>query len=463
MSFSAEKKVGLVFFLGIALLSVFTIMLTDINIFKKQYSFDVIFETVGGLERGDKVTLGGMVVGEVKALKYERGKIRVALNIDRDVEIPKDSIFKLGDTGLLGGKRVDIVWGNEDSGFIDPGAEMIGQTSPGLSEAIASLGEAGDKVDEILTSVKDTTDKISRGEGTVGKLITEEEIYNDIRRISDRIVRGEGTIGKLINDAELYNDLKKLFADLKKIIEDNREKVDEIVAELKEATPSVRKTMKNLEEITDKINQGKGTIGKLINEEEFYTEAQSTLASVNTASQKLSDMVSKAERIRIYIGAEYAYNTRNKHGLGKVYLEIEPSPSKLYRVGVSILSGEGTEADTTDSPDSEIDAQIGLRFFDNRLTIRAGLLEGRVGGGLDFRIWDRDVVATVEGRAVWTKEKDENIDPFLLRAFVDVNVFWGFYLRVGGDNLVDEPGFYGGAGLRIRDEDIKNLFAFMSI
>ena len=463
MGFSAEKKVGLVFFLGIALLAVFTIMLTDINIFKKQYSFDVIFETVGGLERGDKVTLGGMVVGEVKSLKYERGKIRVTLNINRDVEIPEDSIFKLGDTGLLGGKRVDIVWGNEDSGFIEPGAEVIGKTSPGLSEAIASLGEAGDKVDEILTSVKDTTDKISRGEGTVGKLITEEEIYNDIRRISDRIVRGEGTIGKLINDAELYNDMKKLFADLKKIIEDNREKVDGIIAELKEATPSVKKTMKNIEEITDKINQGKGTIGKLINEEEFYNDAESTLASVNTASQKLTDMVSKAERIRIYIGAEYAYNERNKHGLTKAYIEIEPSPSKLYRLGVSMLSGEGTEADTTDDPHSEIDAQIGMRFFDNRLTVRAGILEGRVGGGLDFRIWDRDVIATVEGRDVWSKEKDENIDPFLLRAFVDVNVWWGFYLRVGGDNLLDEPGFYGGAGLRIRDEDIKNLFAFMSI
>ena len=463
MGFSAEKKVGLVFFLGIALLAVFTIMLTDINIFKKQYSFDVIFEAVGGLERGDKVTLGGMVVGEVKSLKYERGKIRVTLNIDRDVEIPEDSIFKLGDTGLLGGKRVDIVWGNEDSGFIEPGAEVIGKTSPGLSEAIASLGEAGDKVDEILTSVKDTTDKISRGEGTVGKLITEEGIYNDIRQISDRIVRGEGTIGKLINDAELYNDMKKLFADLKKIIDDNREKVDGIIAELKEATPSVKKTMKNIEEITDKINQGKGTIGKLINEEEFYNDAESTLASVNTASQKLTDMVSKAERIRIYIGAEYAYNERNKHGLTKAYIEIEPSPSKLYRLGVSMLSGEGTEADTTDDPSSEIDAQIGLRFFDNRLTVRGGLLEGRVGGGLDFRIWDRDVIATVEGRDVWSKEKDENIDPFLIRAFVDVNVWWGFYFRVGGDNLLDEPGFYGGAGLRIRDEDIKNLFAFMSI
>jgi len=70
-------------------------------------------------------------------------------------------------------------------------------------------------VDEILTSVKDTTDKISRGEGTVGKLITEEGIYNDIRQISERIVRGEGTIGKLINDAELYNDMKNFLPILK--------------------------------------------------------------------------------------------------------------------------------------------------------------------------------------------------------------------------------------------------------
>lgn len=463
MSFSAEKKVGLVFFLGIALLALFTILLTDINIFKRQYSIDVIFEQVGGLERGDKVTLGGMIVGEVKVLKYERGTIRVVLNINRDVEIPRDSVFKLGDTGLLGGKRVDIIWGNEESGIIEPGAEVIGRPSPGLSEAIASLGEAGDKVDEILTSIKEITAKVSRGEGTVGKLIAEDDIYNDIRRISDRISRGKGTLGKLINDAELYNDLKKLFADLKKIIEENRGKIEEIVAELKDAAPSIKKTMKNLEEITDKINQGKGTIGKLINEEDLYTDAQSTLTSVNTASQKLTDMVSKTERIRIYIGAEYAYNTRNKHGLTKAYIEIEPSPSKLYRLGVSLLSGEGTEAETSDSPHSEIDAQIGLRFFDNRLTIRAGLLEGRMGGGLDFRIWDRDVVATVEGRAVWSKEKDENINPFLLRAYVDVNVWWGFYLRIGGDNLIDEPGFYGGAGLRIRDEDIKNLFAFVSI
>jgi len=205
------------------------------------------------LERGDKVTLGGMIVGDVKDLVQERGKIRVLVNIDRDIEIPRDSVFKLGDIGLLGGKRVDITWGHESSGFIRPGDEIIGESSPGLSEAIASLGEAGDSMDEILASIKDTTAKIARGEGTVGKLIAEDKVYNDIRRIADQLAQGRGTIGRLINDSVIYDDIKKFFADLKKIIKENRGKVQEIVAELKETTPSIKKTMKNLKEITEKI------------------------------------------------------------------------------------------------------------------------------------------------------------------------------------------------------------------
>ncbi len=462
MGISAEKKVGILFFLGVALLAVFTIVLTDIRIFKKQYQVTVTFDQVGGLERGNKVALGGMEVGTVKELSQKKGRIQVVLAIDEAVEIPRDSIFRLGDIGLLGGKRVDIVWGDEETGYLSEGDRIEGKSSPGLSEAISSLGDAGENVDQILVSVRETTEKISRGEGTVGKLINEDDIYRDIRSISERIAAGEGTIGKLVNDPEIYEDLKKLFADLQALVEENRRKVEEIVEQFQEAAPSIKGTSRNLEEITDKINRGQGTIGKLVNEDDLYTDARATLATVDTAGGKLTDMLTKAERVRIFIGADVAYNTRSKRTLTKAYFEIEPTPSKLYMVGFSLLAGEGTEADRTDDPSTEIDAQIGLRFFDNRLTVRGGLLEGRVGGGLDFRIWGEDLVLTVEGRDVWSKEKDENIDPFLLRAYVDTNIWWGFYLRLGGDNLLDEPGFYGGGGLRLRDDDIKALFGFVS-
>ncbi len=463
MTLTAEKKVGILFFLGLALLAVFTIVLTDIRIFRKQYRVTVTFDQVGGLKTGDKATLGGMEVGTVKSLAQKKGRIQVVLAIDERVEIPKNSVFRLGDIGLLGGKRVDIIWGDEASGFLADGDRLEGKSSPGLSEAIASLGEAGDNVDRIMVSIRESTEKISRGEGTVGKLINEDDLYRDIRAISGRIATGQGTIGRLVNDPELYEDLRKLFADLQGLLAENRRKVEEIVEEFQEASPSIKGTARNLEEITDKINRGEGTIGKLVNEDGLYTEAQTTLATIGTAGQKFEDMLAKAERVRIFLGAEAAYNSRNQHSLTKAYVEIEPTPSKLYRVGFSLLAGEGTEADRTDDPSTELDAQIGLRFFDNRLTVRGGLLEGRVGGGLDFRIWGEDLVLTVEGRDVWSKEKDENIDPFLLRAYIDTKVWWGFYLRLGGDNLLDEPGFYGGAGLKLRDDDIKLLFGLISL
>jgi phospholipid/cholesterol/gamma-HCH transport system substrate-binding protein len=318
----------------------------------------------------------------------------------------------------MGGKRVDISWGEETNAFLASGAEIRGITTPGLSEAIANLGESGAKIEKILVSTQEVADRLARGEGTVGKLLKEEQVYEDVKAVAD---------------------------------------------EMKDAAPRLNRTLANLEEITQKINQGEGTIGKLISDDEVYQSAQETLASVKTASQKLTTLASRAERVEFYIGAQSAYNIDTRRYLSKVYVQIEPTSSKLYYLGFSRLAGPGTESETTDEPDNEFDAQIGLRFFSDRLTVRAGLLEGRVGGGLDWRIWDRKLVATVEARDVWTKEKDEGISPFLLRAYVNLDLIWGFYLMAGGDNLLDHPAPIVGGGLRLRDDDIKALFGVASL
>lgn len=436
MAISAEIKVGVVFFIGVCILVLFTLIFTDIHLFRKYYTLDVLFDSVGGLEKGDKVTLGGMEVGDVKDLTMEENIIRVRLAIRSEIKIPATSIIKVVDVGLLGGKRVDIVWQEPTSEFFGPGMEIRGESSPGLSGALERLGESGEKVEEILTSTK---------------------------QIADKIARGEGTIGKLVSEDTMYQDAQKFFAELRQLIEENRAKVSGMVDELREAAPKLKRTLGNLEEITAQINRGEGALGRLVKDEEIYEQVNQTLSSVKTASQKLTDLASRAERVRFYIGAETTYNIDTKKYLSKTFIKIEPTSSKLYQVGVSILSGPGTEASTTDEPDVELDAQIGLRFFDDRLTVRAGLLEGRVGGGFDFRIWEERLVATVEGRSVWTKEKDEGIEPFLLRARLTADLFWGFYVHIGGDNLLDDAAFSAGAGLKIRDDDIKSLFGIVSL
>jgi phospholipid/cholesterol/gamma-HCH transport system substrate-binding protein len=47
--------------------------------------------------------------------------------------------------------------------------------------------------------------------------------------------------------------------------------------------------MTNLREILEKINQGQGTVGKLVNEQEFYKNAKLTLQKVDKATESLED------------------------------------------------------------------------------------------------------------------------------------------------------------------------------
>ncbi|MBC8095443.1 MAG: hypothetical protein H7Y43_06500 [Akkermansiaceae bacterium] len=47
--------------------------------------------------------------------------------------------------------------------------------------------------------------------------------------------------------------------------------------------------MTNLKEILEKINQGKGSVGKLVNDQEFYRNAKLTLQKLDKATEGLED------------------------------------------------------------------------------------------------------------------------------------------------------------------------------
>ena len=115
---------------------------------------------------------------------------------------------------------------------------------------------------ETLGNFKNITAKLERGEGTLGKLINDEEAYRDIKKtlvavrdVAEKLQRGEGTLGKLINDDEAYED--------------------------------VRRTLVALRDVAEKLQRGEGTLGKLINDDEVYQDARATLANLRHLSEKL--------------------------------------------------------------------------------------------------------------------------------------------------------------------------------
>jgi phospholipid/cholesterol/gamma-HCH transport system substrate-binding protein len=79
--------------------------------------------------------------------------------------------------------------------------------------------------------LKEISDRLAKGEGTLGKLLSEDDqVYADLaatlasfRGMSESIAKGEGTIGKLVSDEELYDEFKALVREGRAAVDDIRE------------------------------------------------------------------------------------------------------------------------------------------------------------------------------------------------------------------------------------------------
>ena len=419
MAKSTEVKVGLVFFLGLGLLIIVTIMVRqgELGLNKKGYLIDVLFSSVGGLRKNDAVELAGMEIGKVEHLEIREGKIKVHLRIDEGIKIKKDSKIIIIEKSLLGGMVVSISMGSPEAETVSPGSILTGEKLTGMTEFIAKASIIGEKAENTLGEIDEITKKIAAGEGTIGKLINEDNIA---------------------------------------------EKAEKTLDELGKAIPKLTSTFERVDRITEKIEKGEGTIGKLVAEEELYENVSETLESAKTVAEKVGEFTERIEKVRTYIGVDSAYNEDSANTLTKIYLRIEPRPHKLYLAGASVLTGSGTEWDEKDEADLELDLQLGRRFFDDKkLTGRVGLFESRVGAGIDYAFNNRFSLS-VEGRDTWTREKNEDIDHFLLRSRLQCKIYRGLSFHIGADNILDETAFNFGLRLEFIDEDIKYILGALS-
>src|SRR6185369_13551383 len=92
-----------------------------------------------------------------------------------------------------------------------------------INSAASRLDAASDRIDKI-------TAQVQSGNGTVGKLIYDDKLHQDasaaiasLKNITDRIDRGEGTLGKLAKDDQLYNNLNALSSESVKLLYDFRQ------------------------------------------------------------------------------------------------------------------------------------------------------------------------------------------------------------------------------------------------
>ena len=308
-----SARVGLFFLLGVALIWVTFETLSEGKISRsKGYTLVAQFKSLKELKTGDEVRQAGVKVGSVVETRLQGRRAEAVLLVDARVQIAKDASATIGMAGLLGSNYVSFDLGSESSAYYAPGDAVLTIESPDLNTIVTELGDVGKKVDQALSQFSGAMGG-KDGEGLIGKLdrlvdtnsTRIGEITTNLKNVTDKLDRGEGTLGKLINDPKLHDDLLVSVGDIKSAAAQAKDFVTNaqaIVAQVKsgqgtlgvlvydqDAGNNIKVVTKNLREISDKINQGQGTLGRLISDDSLYLQAQGTLKKADRMIDGLDD------------------------------------------------------------------------------------------------------------------------------------------------------------------------------
>jgi phospholipid/cholesterol/gamma-HCH transport system substrate-binding protein len=241
--------VGLFIFIGLVFLLGGILMVGNLHeTFKRKIQVISFFDDVNGLKKGDNVWFSGVKVGTVNSIYFHsRTKVEVFISVDvkAQVYIRRDSKVKISTDGLLGNKILVIYGGSENSAGIN----------------------AGDTLSVEKTFVQE--DMVSTLQESNKNLLA---ITNDMKIISKRLVSGEGTAGKLLSDNSLYNH------------------ADATAASLQRASLKAEKLFNTLNEFGDKLNK-QGTLAN-----EVVTDTI-TFSSLRLASKKIKSITDSAAQL----------------------------------------------------------------------------------------------------------------------------------------------------------------------
>jgi phospholipid/cholesterol/gamma-HCH transport system substrate-binding protein len=141
-----EIGTGLFVLLGFAALFFLTTQLPSSGLklghSKNTYHLTASFENIGDLKVGSPVTMAGVRVGDVDAIRFDPKEFKavVGLRINKLYsEIPDDSFASVQTEGLLGGKYIGVSPGGSDTYFKDGGRVEQTQSAIVLESLINKL------------------------------------------------------------------------------------------------------------------------------------------------------------------------------------------------------------------------------------------------------------------------------------------------------------------------------------
>ncbi len=414
----------------------------------KRYYFDVA--DAGGLVESSAVKSAGIKVGSIEKIELVDDKARIHVVISGDLKMRTSGYVELKSDGILGDRHVEMVPGK----FNDP---ELADNSPILTaNDKGSMNALMKEIGKIADSIGKVADNLNRATGPDGDTTTTlGRIVKNVEKLTADVAEMTGNNKQKLN--EIVDNIHNITHELNKVVTDTGpEGFKADWHKLSSSLDRIDNSARNIEEITNKINKGEGTIGRLINDEE-------TVDKINDAVSNLNDFLGGASSLETSFDfhSEYLMSP----ALTKSYLSVklQPGLDRYYELGIvddpyGVIDRTkwvrtGSQADNYQETKTfynkiSVTALFAKNFYD--LTVKGGIMQNTGGVGMDYYMMNRNLRLSIEGY---------DFKEFALKAYARYNLFRGFYLIGGGDHITDKDlhsGFIG-AGLFLTNDDLKYL------
>jgi len=271
LKITKEIKTGILALFAILLLIYGYSFLKGSDLFSKERTFYVSYDNVAGLTVSAPVTINGYVVGKVKKIEFENdlGGLLVSFSVNKDFNFSKSSIVRIYSTSVIGGNALAIIPIISKDNIAVDGDVLKGEIEKGMLESLTS----GIKPLEnrIYTTLSGLDSLISNFNSVLN-----EETKNNLKN----------AIGSLTNTMSSFEDTS---SDLNTLLKENKPKLDSTFSYLEITTGNLatfsdslnqidinrmathlETTLESFNSIMHKFDNGEGSIGKLINDENLY-------------------------------------------------------------------------------------------------------------------------------------------------------------------------------------------------
>ena len=321
---SYEFWIGLVVIVSLVMLAVLIAGFGEFEYaFAKPYRVTAYFHNSAGIKRRASVRMLGVDIGEVERVSLiadERPRVAMVLKVKGDLEIKRDAVLRIRQEGLIANFFLEFDEGSPDAPSLpkDGTAKVNGLEAFSIEEALTKMSSATDK----LTTTADGFDRLMT---SLNKIADDEDFQNDVKtsarnikeaaqNISEVAERGKATLEKIENASDeagkLFNEVAAAIGDIKDtvasvktftgklegVVDRQGESADELIRKLNSNSEALDKLLQSLVDISESVRQGRGTMGKIVKDDEIHREVTTTLKEAREMMASVKQTIEYIEK-----------------------------------------------------------------------------------------------------------------------------------------------------------------------